>query len=385
MRQIKRSKKKIIVVVLILLIFLYIVVTMFLSEGKVTIVKYNEFYTHVQNKDVVWAEILEDSVNFRIKGEDKIYKTDNPQTDDFREFLLLHDVEVETETSFFDYLYFFMDILLNICFFGLLIFLGYKLFVNKSFKVIKHIDTRFCDVIGMDGLKKEFYQIMEIMKYPQKYKEQGIRMPKGILLEGAPGNGKTLFARAAAGESSINFIPAKATDFESMFMAVGPMKVKQLFHLARKHAPCIVFIDEFDGIGTRRGYQTAMETENVRIVTALLNELDGFKRNEGVLVLAATNNRQALDEALIRPGRFDRKYVVPYPDKKDRIELIKLYTRKKVMAEDVEIEELSELFEKCSCAKIETVLNQAALLAKRRNRETIGRVEIMMAFAEVNN
>lgn len=386
MKQIKISRKKIVTAVLILLILLYIVVTIFFSGKKASIVKYHEFYTQVENGEVVWAEISENSVNFKVKGEDTVYKTDNPQKDDFREFLLLHDIEVETETSFFDYLYFFMDILFNILFFGLLLFLGYKLFGNRTFQVMKHIDTRFDDVIGMEGLKKEFYQIMDVMKYPQKYREQGIRMPKGILLEGAPGNGKTLFARAAAGECSINFIPAKATDFESMFMAVGPMKVKQLFRLARKHSPCIIFIDEFDGIGTRRGYsQTAMETENVRIVTALLNELDGFKSNDGVLVLAATNNRQALDEALIRPGRFDRKYVVPYPDKEARMKLIKLYTKKKVMSEDVEIEELSEMFGKCSCARIETVLNQAALLAERRNSKKIGRVEIMMAFAEVSN
>jgi cell division protease FtsH len=146
-----------------------------------------------------------------------------------------------------------------------------------------------------------------------------------------------------------------------------------------------VFIDEFDGIGTRRSYsQTAMETENTRIVTALLNELDGFTGNEGILVLAATNNRKALDEALIRPGRFDRKYLVPYPGKEERKKLIAMYTRNKNLAEDVEIEELAQLFDKCSCAKIETILNQAALFAERKGRRKIGRVEIVMAAAQVN-
>ena len=133
----------------------------------------------------------------------------------------------------------------------------------------------FNDVVGMDNLKRDMEQIIQIMQHPAEYAKKGIRMPKGILLEGAPGNGKTLFAKALAGEAKVNFIPAKATDFESMLMAIGPMKVKLLFKKARRRAPCIVFIDEFDGIGTRRNYSgSGIETENTRIVTALLNDLD---------------------------------------------------------------------------------------------------------------
>lgn len=371
--------------VLILAVFIWLM-TMFFPGRKITNRKYSEFYCQVENREVVWAEISDKYVEFMVKGDEKLYRTENPQKNDFREFLLLHDVEVETETSISEWIYILSDMLFNVFFFGLIGFLIYKLSRNRIFRVVKHVNAGFDDVVGMEGLKKEFYQIMNIMKNPEEYRRQGIRMPKGILLEGDPGNGKTLFARAAAGESSVSFIPAKATDFESMFMAVGPMKVKQLFKLARRHAPCIVFIDEFDGIGTRRSYShTAMETENIRIVTALLNELDGFTENDGILVLAATNNRKALDEALIRPGRFDRKYLVPYPDRNDRIELIKMYTADKKLAEDVEPEELAGLFDKCSCAKIETILNQAALIAERRKSEEIGRVEIMMAVAQVND
>ena len=374
------------VIVLILAVLIYILASLFFSQEKAETVKYRDFYQKVEQGEVEWAEISDSRVSFRCRGEKTVYCTDNPQKDDFREFLLLHDVEVETEASAADLLYFLTDLLFNAVFFGLVIFLIYKLSRNRTFHVVKHVDARFCDVVGMDGLKKEFYQIMEVMKKPETYRAQGIRMPKGILLEGAPGNGKTLFARAAAGESSVSFIPAKATDFESMFMAVGPMKVKQLFRLARKHAPCIVFIDEFDGIGTRRSYShTAIETENARIVTALLNELDGFSGSDGVLVMAATNNRQALDEALVRPGRFDRKYLVPFPDKDARMALIKMYTENKSLAEDVEIAELAGLLDGCSCAKIETILNQAALIADRREQRKIGRVELMMAMAEVNN
>lgn len=381
----KKNKKRMLAVISILLAAFCIIIAIFLLKEKPPKIKYSEFYDMVEQGEIEFVEISEEAVTFQKKEDDIVYITDNPQKEDFREFLLLHDVEVETEISISNLLYIVTDILFTIVFFGLLIFLVCKLFKNRTFRVVKHVDTNFHDVIGMEGLKKEFYQIMDVMKNPEKYKRQGIRMPKGILLEGAPGNGKTLFARAAAGESKVSFIPTKATDFESMFMAVGPMKVKQLFHLARKHTPCIVFIDEFDGIGSRRSYgHTAMETENTRIVTALLNELDGFAVNEGVLVLAATNNRKALDEALIRPGRFDRKYIVPYPDFNDRIALLTMYSKDKKLAKDIELKELARLFEKYSCAKIEVILNQAALLAERRKSEEIGQVEIMMALAEVN-
>ncbi len=381
----KKNKKRMLAVISILLAAFCIIIAIFLLKEKPPKIKYSEFYDMVEQGKIEFVEISEEAVTFQKKEDDIVYITDNPQKEDFREFLLLHDVEVKTEISISNLLYILTDILFTVVFFGLLIFLVCKLFKNRTFRVVKHVNTSFNDVIGMEGLKKEFYQIMDVMKNPEKYKRQGIRMPKGILLEGAPGNGKTLFARAAAGESKVSFIPTKATDFESMFMAVGPMKVKQLFHLARKHTPCIVFIDEFDGIGSRRSYgHTAMETENTRIVTALLNELDGFAVNEGVLVLAATNNRKALDEALIRPGRFDRKYIVPYPDFNDRIALLTMYSKDKKLAKDIELKELARLFEKYSCAKIEVILNQAALLAERRKSEEIGQVEIMMALAEVN-
>lgn len=209
-------------------------------------------------------------------------------------------------------------------------------------------------------------------------------MPKGILLEGKPGNGKTLFAKALAGEAKVNFIPAKATDFESMFMAIGPMKVKILFKKARTKAPCIVFIDEFDGIGTRRNYSgSAIETENTRIVTALLNELDGFQANQGILVLAATNSISALDEALIRPGRFDAKVTVPFPDENSRKELIKMYSVNKDLDTECSVEKLAVLFNGFSCAKIESVLNRAALLSKQSQKAKISLEEIKLAIKEL--
>ena len=221
------------------------------------------------------------------------------------------------------------------------------------------------------------------MKKPAEYAKRGIRMPKGILLEGEPGNGKTLFAKALAGEAKVNFIPAKATDFESMFMAIGPLKVKLLFKKARRRAPCIVFIDEFDGIGTIRNYSgSAIETENTRIVTALLNELDGFEASNGVLVIAATNSIKALDPALIRPGRFDAKLTVPYPDEAARRQLVEMYTRGKQPVAECSPETLAKLFNGYSCAKIESVLNDAALLAGQAGRSEFTLEDVKTAAAE---
>ena len=186
-----------------------------------------------------------------------------------------------------------------------------------------------------------------------------------------------------AGEAKINFIPAKATDFESMFMAIGPMKVKLLFKKARRKAPCIVFIDEFDGIGTTRNYTgSALETENTRIVTALLNELDGFEASKGVLVIAATNSIKALDPALIRPGRFDAKLTVPYPDEAARRALVEMYTKGKNPAAECTPSLLVKMFDGFSCAKIESVLNRAALLASQAERSEFTLDDVKQAIRE---
>ena len=250
------------------------------------------------------------------------------------------------------------SVLFYLFFFGI-VFIAFRKFISpNTFKVVRKTGVKFDDVVGMDNLKRDMTQVMEIMKAPAAYAKKGIRMPKGILLEGDPGNGKTLFAKALAGEAKVNFIPAKATDFESMFMAIGPMKVKLLFKKARRKAPCIVFIDEFDGIGTVRNYSgSAIETENTRIVTALLNELDGFEPTQGVLVLAATNSIHALDPALIRPGRFDAKFSVPSA--------------------------LAKMFEGFSCAKIEASLNRAALLAGQGGREAFTLEDVKQSAKEV--
>ena len=310
--------------------------------------------------------------------------TDNPHSPVLAEELMKRGISVTITKDGSEILSLIFDLIFYVIFFGVIIIAFRKFISPNTFKVVHKTGVRFDDVVGMDKLKRDMEQVMEIMKHPAEYAKRGVRMPKGILLEGEPGNGKTLFAKALAGEAKVNFIPAKATDFESMFMAIGPMKVKLLFKKARRRAPCIVFIDEFDGIGTVRNYSgSAIETENTRIVTALLNELDGFEATNGVLVIAATNSIKALDPALIRPGRFDAKLTVPYPDEEARCKLVEMYTRGKSAASECSAGALARLFAGYSCAKIESVLNSAALRAGQAGRAEFTLEDVKAAAADV--
>jgi len=372
--------KTLLIAALIICAGVYVYITFFGDCRTKT--SYADFYAYASDGKVVSADFQGDRINFVLNDGSKL-STVNPNSPTLKETLLMKGADVTESDSFDSFLSNVFDILFYVFFFGL-IFVAFRKFISpNTFKTVHRTGVTFDDVIGMDGLKKDMMQIAEIMKHPAEYRKKGIRMPKGILLEGAPGNGKTLFARALAGEAKVNFIPAKATDFESMFMAIGPLKVKLLFAKARRKAPCIVFIDEFDGIGTKRNYSgSAIETENTRIVTALLNELDGFTQNDGILVLAATNSRAALDEALIRPGRFDAKYVVPYPDDDARKKLVAYYLTGKSVAADCTPETLAPIFKGCSCAQIESVLNRAPMIAAQQGRESFGIAEVRLAMKE---
>ncbi len=354
------------------------------SSAKIQEVPYADFYAQVEGGTVSSAKIAEDEIIF-VDAAGQERKTQNPDSPTLKEFLLRSGVSVKSEKSAAALVSLALDILFYAIFFAVIIGVFRKFISPNSFKVVKKTGVKFSDVVGMEDLKRDMAQVMQIMKNPEQWEKRGVRLPKGILLEGEPGNGKTLFAKALAGEASVNFIPAKATDFESMFMAIGPLKVKLLFAKARRRAPCIVFIDEFDGIGTRRNYSgSAIETENTRIVTALLNELDGFEPTKGVLVVAATNSVQALDPALIRPGRFDARFKVPYPDMAARVSLVQKYTQAKKRAASCSDQKLAGLFDGFSCAKIESVLNKAALLASQAGRAEFTLEDVEAAAARVD-
>ena len=342
------------------------------TDKPASLYSYREFNELVEQGKITEATIYPKEIKFKVTDDDSVHSVENPENPMLKERLLLNGVRVNTRKDAEG----IFSLILDLLFYGVLIVIiavVFRRFISPStFKVVRRTGKNFSDVVGMESLKKDMAQIMDIMRNPAEWAKKGVRMPKGIIMEGAPGNGKTLFAKALAGEAKVNFIPAKATDFESMFMAIGPMKVKLLFRKARRRSPCIVFIDEFDGIGTRRNYSgSAIETENTRIVTALLNELDGFEPSQGVLVLAATNSISALDEALIRPGRFDARVSVPYPDENARIKLVEMYSRGKRLSPECTAQALAKKFSGFSCAKIESVLNRAQLIANQNERTEV--------------
>jgi cell division protease FtsH len=252
---------------------------------------------------------------------------------------------------------------------------------NLFVKIITNRETYY--ISGADDAATR--EIVDILKNPESYKNKGIRQIKGIIFEGTPGNGKTLFAKALAEEANVNFIATRGADFQSAMMSVGASKIKMLFKKARKYRPCIIFIDEFDSIGERRYYAgTGVDKENNRIVTAMLNEMDGFKSEDGVLVIAATNSFNSLDPALIRPGRFDLKYNISNPDLSTRKQLIDLYTKNKVLADNVNKDKLAGMFEGLSCSAIETILNEASMVALLENSEKISLDNIIEAGKKTN-
>ncbi len=374
----KKNIRKLIVILCLLVAVLLVLVTFVPNllgfSEKASHMPYTQFYQLLQDGQVEKAKFDGDKIYFRPKAHavdagSYTDVTENPYSPTLYETMLLKGVQVEVAQSGGEIFAMMLDMFFYVVFFGAIIIVFRKFISPNTFKVVRHTGVSFADIVGMEELKKYMLSVTEIMRHPADFAKKGVRAPKGVLLEGAPGNGKTLFARALATEAKVNFIPAKATDFESMFMAIGPMKVKLLFRKARRRSPCIVFIDEFDGIGTRRNYSgSALETENTRIVTALLNELDGFQPNSGILVVAATNSIAALDEALIRPGRFDLRVKVPYPSYEDRIKLVQMYMQKKPHAADISAERLAEHFEGASAAQIEAALNEASLRAAQAGR-----------------
>ena len=242
----------------------------------------------------------------------------------------------------------------------------------------------FEDVAGVDEEKEELQEIVEFLKNPKKFTDMGARIPKGVLLVGGPGTGKTLLAKAVAGEAGVPFFIISGSDFVEMFVGVGASRVRDLFDQAKKNAPCIVFIDEIDAVGRQRGAGLGGgHDEREQTLNQLLVEMDGFSANEGVIVLAATNRPDVLDKALLRPGRFDRQIVVGSPDVKAREQILEVHSRKKRLAEDVDLKIIAKNTSGFSGADLENVLNEAALLAARRNLTEIGMKEIEDAMVKV--
>lgn len=244
--------------------------------------------------------------------------------------------------------------------------------------------TTFDDVAGADEEKEELAEVVEFLKAPDKYNKLGARIPKGVLLVGPPGTGKTLLARAVAGEAGVPFFSISGSDFVEMFVGVGASRVRDLFDQAKKNSPCIIFIDEIDAVGRQRGAGLGGgNDEREQTLNQLLVEMDGFGANEGVILIAATNRPDVLDPALMRPGRFDRQVIVSYPDVNGREAILKVHARKKPLAPDVKLKTIAKTTAGFTGADLENLLNEAALLAARKNKKAITMQEIEEATVKV--
>ena len=385
---------------------IFIVLISTILENSNLKMTYSELITAIDAGEVEKVTIASDetTASIKLKGEKLEKQVNIPSLDSFidytEEYIKTGEIELDEESESI-----WITILSLITPFGLLIifFIFWFLMMsgpsnqpggNKTMtfgkskaRMINMTDKHkvtFEDVAGVDEEKEELQEIVEFLKNPKKFTDMGARIPKGVLLVGHPGTGKTLLAKAVAGEAGVPFFIISGSDFVEMFVGVGASRVRDLFEQAKKNAPCIVFIDEIDAVGRQRGAGLGGgHDEREQTLNQLLVEMDGFAENEGVIVLAATNRPDVLDKALLRPGRFDRQIVVSSPDVKAREQILEVHSRKKRLADDVDLKIIAKNTSGFSGADLENVLNEAALLAARRNLNEIGMKEIEDAMVKV--
>ncbi len=382
---------------------IFIVLLTTIMDNSNSKMNYSELISKIEAQEIKEIEIASDDTKayVTLKGENIKKEVNIPSIDSFmgyiQEPLINGELSLKEQNESV-----FITILSLLTPFGLLIiFLIFWFLVmngqqggNKTMsfgkskaRLIGNEDRNkvtFEDVAGVDEEKEELQEIVEFLKNPRKFTDMGARIPKGVLLVGQPGTGKTLLAKAVAGEAGVPFFIISGSDFVEMFVGVGASRVRDLFEEAKKKAPCIIFIDEIDAVGRQRGAGLGGgHDEREQTLNQLLVEMDGFGTNEGVIVLAATNRPDVLDKALLRPGRFDRQIVVSAPDVKAREQILEVHAKKKRLSEDVDLKVIAKNTSGFAGADLENVLNEAALLAARRNLTEIGMKEIEDAMVKV--
>ena len=391
MNEVKQPKKPLIwyySVVLIAILLFNVLVMPMIADMKIKEVDYGTFMSMTEQKDIGRVEIQDNQILFTNKDDSQIFKTgllDDPgRTERLYEAGAKFSGEIVEETS--PILNFFLYFLLPMLIFaGLGQILSRKMMDKMggpnamSFNMgksnakvyVKSSDgIRFSDVAGVDEAEESLSEIVNYLHDPSKYREIGATMPKGVLLVGPPGTGKTMLAKAVAGEADVPFFSISGSEFVEMFVGMGASKVRDLFKQAKEKAPCIVFIDEIDAIGQKRsGGAYGGNDEREQTLNQLLTEMDGFEGNSGVMILAATNRPESLDPALTRPGRFDRRVPVELPDLKGRQEILKVHAKKVRLTDDVNLETIARMASGASGAELANIINEAALRAVRDGRK----------------
>ena len=398
MNEVKSPKKPLMyyyTIVLILLLVFNFVAMPWISEHQIKEVDYNTFIEMVDKGQVSAVEIQQQNNRILFQGNDnsKIYKTAMLPDNDLVSHLLDANVsttgeEIEQTSALVSILAWVLPIIL---FVALGQFMSRKMMEkmgggnsmmfnmgksNARVYVKSAEGIKFADVAGEDEAKENLSEIVDYLHDPGKYREIGASMPKGILLVGPPGTGKTMLAKAVAGEADVPFFSMSGSEFVEMFVGMGASKVRDLFKQAKEKAPCIVFIDEIDAIGKKRDGQLGGNDEREQTLNQLLTEMDGFEGNNGVIILAATNRPESLDPALTRPGRFDRRVPVELPDLKGREEILKVHAKKIKIAEDVDFNKIARMASGASGAELANIVNEAALRAVRDGRRFASQADL---------
>ena len=399
MKEVKTPKKPLAIyyaIVLLVLMLLNFVLVPWMNERQVKEVDYGTFMSMTEDKDIGRVDVESNQIIFTDKDEKQIYKTGLMNDPDLTQ--RLYDAGAEFSSEIVEQASPLMSFLLSfvlpiVLFVWLGNFINKKLIekaggansmmfggVGKSNAKVYVQSThgiRFADVAGEDEAKENLQEIVDYLHDPKKYEEIGASMPKGILLVGPPGTGKTMLAKAVAGESNVPFFSISGSEFVEMFVGMGASKVRDLFKQAKEKAPCIVFIDEIDAIGQKRNSgQLGGNDEREQTLNQLLTEMDGFEGNSGVIILAATNRPDSLDPALTRPGRFDRRVPVELPDLKGREEILKVHARKVALAPGIDFNTVARMASGASGAELANIVNEAALRAVRAGRKSVTEADL---------
>ncbi len=398
MKEVKSPKKPLIFyygIALLVIVLFNVIVSPLLVKARVTEVDYGTFMSMIEQKKIGNVEVDDDQIIFTDKDDaKKIYKTgamnDPTLTQRLYDSGAKFSKDIETSTS--PLVSFLLTFVLPlIIFIGLGQYMGKKLMEqaggknsmafgfgksNAKVYVPSTQGIHFSDVAGEDEAKESLSEIVDYLHNPKKYSDVGASMPKGVLLVGPPGTGKTMLAKAVAGEANVPFFSMSGSEFVEMFVGMGASKVRDLFSQAKEKAPCIVFIDEIDAIGKKRDGQFSSNDEREQTLNQLLTEMDGFQENIGVIILAATNRPETLDPALTRPGRFDRRVPVELPDLAGREAILKVHAKKIKTADDVNFHTIARMASGASGAELANIINEAALRAVRNNRTVVNESDL---------